>query len=65
LNGVLLNEDETERTFEIAATPQAEPGDQWIVVGGRVETRSPQQNTFVAPEPILVRIKPKSVIAAK
>ncbi|MBI2688153.1 MAG: hypothetical protein HYX27_17760 [Acidobacteria bacterium] len=57
LNGVLLNEDETERTFEIAATAQAEPGEQYIVVGGRVETRSGQQNTFVAPEPILVRIK--------
>jgi hypothetical protein len=63
LNGVLLNENETERTFEIAATPQAEPGEQYIVVGGRVETRSPQQNTFVAPEPILVRIKPKAAIS--
>jgi len=63
LNGVLLNENETERTFEIAATPQAEPGEQYIVVGGRVETRSPQQNTFVAPEPILVRIKPKTAIS--
>lgn len=63
LNGVLLNENETERTFEIAATPQAEPGEQYIVVGGRVETRSPQQNTFVAPEPILVRIKPKATIS--
>ncbi len=63
LNGVLLNENETERTFEIAATPQAEPGEQYIVVGGRVETRSPQQNTFVAPEPILVRIKPRAAIS--
>ena len=63
LNGVLLNENETERTFEIAATPQAEPGEQYIVVGGRVETRSTQQNTFVAPEPILVRIRPRTASA--
>jgi len=62
LNGVLLNEDETERTFEIAATPQAEPGEQYIVVGGRVETRATQQqNTFAAPEPILVRIKSQTL----
>jgi hypothetical protein len=35
-----------------------------VVVGGRVETRSPQQNTFVAPEPILVRIHPNKITAA-
>lgn len=58
LNGVLLNEDESERTFEIAATPQAEPVEQYIVVGGRVETRSTQQNTYTAPLPILVKIQP-------
>lgn len=63
LNGVLLNEDETERTFEIGATPQAEAGEQYIVVGGRVETRSTQQNVFAAPEPILVRIKSKTALS--
>ncbi|MFN0105652.1 MAG: PPC domain-containing protein [Bryobacteraceae bacterium] len=63
LNGVLLNEDETERTFEIAATPQAEPGEQYIVVGGRVETRSGQQNIFASPEPILLRIKAKTALS--
>jgi hypothetical protein len=64
LNGVLLNEGETERTFDIAATPQAQPGEQYIVVGGRVETRSTQQNLFVAPEPILVRIHANSQAAS-
>lgn len=65
LNGVLLNENETERTFEIAAMPQAEAGEQYIVVGGRVETRSGQQNIFAAPEPILVRIRPALHVAGK
>lgn len=59
LNGVLLNEDETERTFFIEATPSAEPGDYTIAVAGRVETRSPQQNLSAAPETIAVRIKAK------
>lgn len=59
LNGVLLNEDETERTFYIEATPSAEPGDYTIAVAGRVETRSPQQNLSAAPETIAVRIKAK------
>jgi hypothetical protein len=59
LNGVLLNEGETERTFYIEATPAAEPGDYTIAVAGRVETRSNQQNLSAAPETISVRIKAK------
>jgi hypothetical protein len=59
LNGVLLNEGETERTFYIEATPAAEPGDYTIAVAGRVETRSTQQNLSAAPETIAVRIKAK------
>lgn len=59
LNGVLLNEGETERTFFIEATPAAEPGDYTIAVAGRVETRSTQQNLSAAPETISVRIKAK------
>ena len=59
LNGVLLNEGETERTFYIEATPAAEPGDYTIAVAGRVETRRTQQNLSAAPETIAVRIKAK------
>jgi hypothetical protein len=59
LNGVLLNEDETERTFYIEATPAAEPGDYAIAVAGRIETRSTQQNLYAAPDTIAVRIRRK------
>lgn len=59
LNGVLLNEDETERTFYIEATPAAEPGNYTIAVAGRIETRSTQQNLSAAPETIAVRIRAK------
>ena len=52
LNGVLINETETTRTFTIEALPNAKPVEQTIVVSGRVETRAAaQENTFAA-EPI-------------
>lgn len=57
LNGVLLNETETERTFRIEALPTAEEVEQTIYVSALVETRSPQQNSFAAPQPILLRVK--------
>ncbi len=60
LNGVLFNEDETKRTFTIEALPSAEPVEQWIYISGRVETRSPQQSSYAAPQAIRLIVKPRS-----
>ncbi len=60
LNGVLLNEDESLRSFKLWALPNAQPVERHIYVAGVVETRSPQQNSFAAPERILVRVKPRA-----
>ncbi len=60
LNGVLLNEDESNRTITLEALPNAEPGQWLIVVVGRVETRSPLASDYAAPTPILLRVKPAS-----
>lgn len=57
LNGVLLNEDESRRSFTIDALPNAEPVDQLIYVSGAIETRSGQQNSYAAPQAIRLRIK--------
>jgi hypothetical protein len=57
LNGVLLNEDETTRSFTLAALEGSESLEQVIYVAGNVETRSPQQTLYAAPEPILLRVK--------
>jgi hypothetical protein len=59
LNGVLLNENETHRSFTIQALPNAEPIEQLIYVGGDIETRSDLQNVYAAPQAILLRVKPK------
>ena len=59
LNGVLLNENETERTFTIEALPNAEPMEQIIYVGGDIETRSDLQTVYAAPQPILLKVKAK------
>ena len=56
LNGVLITEDETRRNFTIEALPMALPGEQTIYVAGQIETRSPQQNLFAAPEAITLRV---------
>lgn len=59
LNGVLLNEDETERSFTLQALDTAEPIEQMIYVSGVVETRAVgQQNSFAAPEAIRLVVKP-------
>ena len=57
LNGVLLNEDETKRGFTLEALPDSEGLEQVIYVAGIIETRSPQQNLYAAPEAILLRVK--------
>jgi hypothetical protein len=56
LNGVLINEDESRRSFTIEALPMAEPGDQLIYVSGAVETRSGQQSSYASPVPIRLRV---------
>jgi hypothetical protein len=64
LNGVLINENETERSFTIEALPVAQPIEQVIYVAGTIETRSPMQNAYAAPQPILLRVKPRSAQVA-
>jgi hypothetical protein len=59
LNGVLINEDETRRSFTIHALPDAKPMEQLIYVGGVVETRSNLPSSYAAPQPILLKILPK------
>jgi hypothetical protein len=65
LNGVLLNEDESRRSFTIDALPNAEPVDQLIYVSGAIETRSGQQNSYAAPQPIRLHVKARSVSASR
>jgi hypothetical protein len=65
LNGVLLNEDESKRSFTIDALPNAEPVDQLIYVSGAIETRSGQQNSYAAPVAIRLHIKPPAVSASR
>jgi hypothetical protein len=59
LNGVLITEDESRRTFTIEALPMAQPGEQTIYLSGQVETRSPQQSSYAAPEGIRLRVTKK------
>jgi hypothetical protein len=65
LNGVLVNEDETLRPFRLWALPNAQPIERYIYLSGSVETRSPQQNSIAATEPVLVRVKPKKSVASR
>jgi hypothetical protein len=65
LNGVLLNEDQTQRSFTIEALPNAEPGEQLIYVSAKVETRSPLASSYAAAQPILLKVKPKMERAAR
>jgi len=57
LNGVLIGETESRRSFTIEALPSAEPVDQMIYVSGAVETRSGQQSSYASPEPIRLHVK--------
>ena len=57
LNGVLINENETRRSFTVEALPNAEPIEQLVYVGGVVETRSGLPSTYAAPQPILLKVK--------
>jgi hypothetical protein len=64
LNGVLITEDESRRSFTIEALPSAEPVEQLIYVRGAIETRSPQQNSYAAAQPILLKVRPKAQVAS-
>ena len=59
LNGVLITEDESRRSFTLEALPMAEPGDQLIYISGAVETRSPQASSYASPEAIRLHVKAK------
>ncbi len=63
LNGVLINEDETKRTFTIEALDNVAPVDQDIYVAAKVETRSPLDTSFAAPQAIRLKVKPKTIAA--
>jgi len=57
LNGVLITEQESRRSFTIEALPSAEPVEQMIYVAGVVETRSNLPAAYAAPQAILLRVK--------
>ena len=56
---ILLNENESRRTFTIEALADAPVGEQWIYVGGDIETRSNLPSVYSAPEAIKLRIVAK------
>ncbi len=59
LNGVLINENETRRTFKLHMLPTAQPHTRPIYASGLIETRAGgQQNTF-ATESITLKIASK------
>jgi hypothetical protein len=64
LNGVLITEEEQRRSFQIEALPSAEPVEQIIYVSGKVETRSPQESSYAAPQAIRLKVKPKTAQVA-
>jgi hypothetical protein len=58
LNGVLLNETETKRSFTVEALPSAEEVEQTIYVSGTIETRAAgQQNSYAAPQAIKLKVR--------
>ena len=59
LNGVLIGETESRRTFTLEALPSAEPVDQLIYLSGFIETRSGQQNSYASPDPVRLHVKAK------
>ena len=59
LNGVLITEDESRRSFTIEALPSAEPVDQLIYVSGAIETRSGQPSSYAAPQAIRLQVAAK------
>jgi len=64
LNGVLITEDESRRTFTIEALPTVEPVEQWIYVASLIETRSGQASSYASPQAIRLHVMPKASAAA-
>jgi hypothetical protein len=64
LNGVLITEDESRRSFTIEALPMAEPVDQLIYISGNIETRSGQASSYASPQAIRLHVKPKQTTVA-
>jgi hypothetical protein len=60
LNGVLINETETHRSFTIEALPNAQPIEQLIYVAADIETRSGLPSAYAAPQAILLKVKAQS-----
>jgi len=56
LNGVLVNENETKRSFTLEALPDAQPLEQPVYVSGDVETRAGMQQNAFSTEPITLKI---------
>ncbi len=65
LNGVLINENETERTITVEALPSAAPGEQTIYVAARTETRSSLPTDYAAPQAIVLKIGAGKTVAAR
>ncbi|MEO8130899.1 MAG: PPC domain-containing protein, partial [Bryobacteraceae bacterium] len=65
LNGVLITEEQTQRSFTIEALPSAEPIEQMIYVSGKVETRSGLDSSYAAVQPILLKVKAKGTTLSK
>jgi hypothetical protein len=55
LNGILITEDQTSRSFEIVVDPGAEPGEQTLFVTARVETNG-GTNSQHSSMPIRIRV---------
>lgn len=55
LNGILITEEQTTRSFEIVADPDAEAGEQTLFVTARVETNG-GTNSLHSSAPIRIRI---------
>ncbi len=62
LNGVLINENETVRTFTLEASPRAAAIEQALFAVGTVET-SPVRTEHASP-PIILKVKPRQSLAA-
>ena len=65
LNGVLINENETERTITVEALPSAAPGEQTVYVAARNETRSSLPTDYAAPQAIVLKIGAGKTVAAR
>ncbi len=65
LNGVLITEEQTQRSFTIEALPSAEPIEQMIYVSGKIETRSALDSSYAAVQPILLKVKAKGTTLSR